>query len=188
MMSNHSKQNLCLSISVTALALCLSLAVYAQNRTRRETNVVSVCSIDLKDAPAIHGLKLGITVNEFLRVFPSAARTVNRPNAGIIGYAYNTERDVAIDVAWFLDGTLVFVGFHYPETYPTNMDTFTKQMAARFGLPASGWRNVSGVRELKCKRFTVSIGQPDYPGPGGPPYLQLTDIAGYEKFMARDKM
>jgi hypothetical protein len=184
-MSKLSKWQKCLPISSIVLSLCFFLPTYSQTqRNRRKANNTSPCALELKTAPTIHGVKLGMTVNEFLSAFPSA-REASKLKVGVQSYDFYTERGVAVDIAWFLDGNLVFVGFHYPEVYPSNMDNFTRQMAAKFGLPSVGWKNISGVREIKCKGFRVAIGRPDYPSPNGPPYLQLEDISGYGKLMAR---
>jgi len=67
-----------------ALTLFLCLPTYAQStKTRQKSTSVLPCALELKDAPTIRGIRLGMPVNEFLKMFPSATERDNsRPEVG----------------------------------------------------------------------------------------------------------
>lgn len=183
-------------LSGISLGLCFCLASYGQRtRTRQKAATISPCTLDLKDAPIIRGVRLGMPVDEFLKMFPSASERENsRPEVGAITYEVNQEENpnfadsgVELQFVWFVDEALSSIGFRYPEYEPTSIDDFVRQAAAKLGLPSVGWKNLYGNREIKCRGFNVLIGQEVFKAGIGDPYLILSDNASDAKIIAREK-
>lgn len=178
------KWQICVSISSLALSLCFFLTAHGQNKkTRRKASAASQCSLSLKDAPPIHGVKLGMTISEFLGVFPSATRSFDRN--GVIRYE-DQQNEPTISMADFLDGTLVTIHFDYRSSEPAKLDSFRRQTAARFGLPLAGWKSEYGTAELNCRGFRVTVmgglteKRLDFP------YLLLDDLTRLDEWDRRN--
>jgi hypothetical protein len=182
-------------ISVVALGLCLCLPGYGQRPPKRQkagkAEITAPCTLELKASPTIRGLRLGMPVKEFLKMFPSASESSDsKPLVGAITYEIRQEENpnfaksgVQVNLIWFVDEALSSIGFIYPEYDPVSIDDFVRQAAAKLALPAVGWNNSDGKSELKCQGFTVVIGREGEENP----YLTLTDNASDAKVKAREK-
>ena len=194
-LSKTSKWRMRLLISGIMFGLSFCIPSYGQRtRTRQKAGTIAPCTLELKDAPNIRGVRLGMPIDDFLRMFPSARERENsRHEVGAITYEVNQEENpdfansgVELQFVWFVDKALSSIGFHYPEYEPTSIDDFVRQAAAKLGLPSVGWRNSYGNRELKCKGFNVLIGREVFRAGVGAPYLILSDNDSDGKIVARE--
>lgn len=188
-----------LSVTIIGLILFFYIASFGQRvKTRPKLNSALPCSLELKDAPTIRGLSLGMALSEFLKMFPSATEnTVSRRNVGAISYDVNqeenpnfTDSDVKFNFVWFVDDKLSSLGFVYPNYEPTSITDFVRQAATKLKLPLVGWKNYDGLSNpqvLKCKDFDVMIGREMFRAGVGDPYLILSDYSGDAKIAAREK-
>jgi hypothetical protein len=179
-------------ISVVALGLCFCLPGYGQRPPRRQkAEITPPCTLERKDSPIIRGLRLGMPVKEFHKMFPSASESSDsKPAVGAINYEIHQEENpnfaksgVQVNFIWFVDEALSSIGFSYPEYEPVSIDDFVRQAAAKFALPAVGWNSSDWKSELKCQGFNVVIGREGEENP----YLTLTDNASDAKIAAREK-
>lgn len=180
-------------ISVVALGLCFCLPSYGQRpQKRQKAEITPPCTLELKDSPTIRGLRLGMPVKEFLKMFPSASEsTDSKPAIGAINYELHLEEipnfaksGVQVNFIWFVDEALSSIGFSYPEYEPVSIDDFVRQAAAKLALPSVGWNDSAWKSELKCQGFNVLIGREGVENP----YLTLTDSASDAKIEAREKV
>ena len=179
-------------ITAVALGLCFCLPGYAQRPPRRQkAEITQPCTLELKDSPTIRGLRLGMPVKEFLKMFPSASESSDsKPLVGAITYEIRQEENpnftksgVQVNLIWFVDEALSSIGFIYPEYDPVSIDDFVRQAAAKLALPSVGWNDSDWKSELKCQGFNVLIGREGVENP----YLTLTDNASDAKVKAREK-
>jgi hypothetical protein len=182
------------------LALFFCFSAYGQQRAKplRKPATPSSCTLELKDAPVIRSIRLGMSASEFLKMFPSATKRDNsRPEVGAVTYEIDSEENpnfagsgVQLNFVWFVDDELSSVGFKYPEYEPSSLNDFIRQAAAKLNLPVSGWKNSDGLsnpKTLKCKDFDVMIGREEFRAGVGDPYLILSDYSGDAKIDAREK-
>lgn len=200
-LSIPSKKQSSLFIISMALSFCFCHFTYGQPTKTLPKPFTPPCSLELKDSPTIRGIRLGMPVGEFLKMFPSATeQPYSRPEVGAITYEIDSEEEpnfagsgVILNYVWFIDGKLSSAGFKYPEYEPVSISNFIRQAAVKLNLPSVGWRNYDGSTDpeipkvLKCKDFDVTVGQERFRGGVGVPYLSLSDYSGDAKIMAREK-
>lgn len=192
-MDLRRRQRFLLTLTV-ALASSIYLPIYGQGR-RNSNNPPSVqpCALELRDAPKIRGIKLGMTIGEFLELFPSARRTPTKYDPEIREESYDVfaegEEDLAgvsINTVQFVDKKLSFVSFSYDNFAPSSAADFVRQASARLGVPATGWKAESkAIRTLTCKEFEITISTGDYGFRQENPYLLLKDNVAFAKVVAR---
>lgn len=164
---------------------------------QRRVKTTAPCVLELKDAPTIRGLRLGMALNEFLEMFPSAKAGRNsRPEVGATSYEINqaehpnfVDKSTKLDFVWFVDERLSSVGFKYPEFEPVSINDFVRQAAAKLGLPSIGWKNFDGLpnpKILRCRYFEVMIGRESFRAGIGDPYIILSDKVADAKIIARE--
>jgi hypothetical protein len=162
------------------------------------------CALTLAQAPDLRGLKLGMTVEQMLALFPGSRedneiRTVlSRPanpfgvtNLIIRPEKYSSKSKFAgirqINIA-FLDGRLsnLYAGYNGPEW--KHVDEFVTKFAEGTRLPAAdAWEAYVGMdtqlKTLKCKEFEISIFAG---GQGGDVnYVKLQDTPAQQKLKER---
>jgi hypothetical protein len=178
-------------ISVVAVGLCLCAPSYAQGLQKsKKPEIGPPCTVELKDSPTIRGLRLGMRVEEFRKMFPSADEgRESKPNVGAVNYEiYEDENPnfaksgIKVNFIWFVDGALSSLGFIYPEYEPVSLEDFVRQAATKLALPAAGWRSSDWKSELKCHGFSVLVGREGTENP----YLTLMDTVSDAKVKARE--
>lgn len=177
----------------------MPLLVFSQrSRIKNKSKITPICTLELKNAPVIRGLRLGMSKLEFLKLFPSATELENsRPEVGAISYEVNQEenpnfadKSVILNFVWFVDDKLSSLGFKYPDYEPISINDFVRQAATKLDLPLNGWGNYDGLSNpkiLKCKEFDVMIGWEMFRAGVGDPYLILSDYEGDKKITEREK-
>ena len=90
-------------------------------------------------------------------------------------------------MADFVDGTLVVIQFRY-DSESVRLDSFRRQIAARFGLPLTGWTNTyEGIAELKCRGLTITVTGGPTERRADPFVLMLEDSARMAEWEVRQK-
>jgi hypothetical protein len=164
----------------TLFALTIFLAatslVYGQSAPTQP----SQCSLKLAQSPSVRGIKLGVTAEDLLALFPgraseygamSVSQADNFPHFGVIGFdivpsRYSTKERFA-GIGYFnfviLDGRVAQFEVHYqgPPNGATwrNIDDFIAKIADAFQVPAAkNWtanQSIPSTKELKCDGFQM---------------------------------
>ena len=164
---------------ILLLATLVSLSVSANAQTTAPPNVNPTCQLALNQSPAIRGIKLGLKLDDVLRVFPGAEENewvkqalqqkTSYPNLGVIQFfispsSYSTKdqfRGINQFVFTFIDDRLAEYSVVYepPPNGPAwpRVDDWVNKIAASFNLPELGsWSTEQqGDRTLKCRDFQV---------------------------------
>jgi len=164
--------------TVFALTIFLGAAsaVYGQPAPTQP----SQCSLKLAQAPAVRGIKLGMSAEDLLAAFPGSAgedgirlslsKADNYPNFGVVGMnivpaRYSTKERFA-GIGYFnfviLDGRVAQYEVHYlpaPQG-PTwrDIDDFIAKLVEAFHVPAAkDWTPIqqSAMKDLKCDGFQL---------------------------------
>lgn len=141
------------------LLLACSSAVLAEEQAKG-------CSQTMKDSPMLLGLQLGKTEKEFLTLFPSAKIDKDHVSHGetryygwvVVPYNRPVQPVYELVAAQAVDGRLSFFSVRFRKFRPADAESFVRQAAEVFGLPAEGWKKLSeGARLLECVDFSVEV-------------------------------
>ena len=163
---------------ILLLATLVSLSVSANAQTTTTANVNPACQLALNQSPAIRGIKLGLKLDDVLRVFPGAEQNEwvkqalqqksSYPNLGVMqfsvyppGYATKDQfRGINQFYFTFIDDRLAEYSVVYaaPPSGPAwpRVDDWVNKIAGSFNLPElESWSTEQGDRTLKCRDFQV---------------------------------
>lgn len=164
------------------------------------------CTLTLASAPTINGLRLGMTADNVLALFPGSKEdgevrsALSSPPSGfgesgfLIRVAKFESRDQFAGITQIrfalLDGRVsnFFVGYNGPQ-YP-HVDRFVEKFVEGKNLPAAGqWEAYVGMdnslKVLKCTEFEIKV---FVGGKGGNlNYVDLHDLEALKKLEARKK-
>ncbi|MCA1557590.1 MAG: hypothetical protein LC731_03505, partial [Acidobacteria bacterium] len=160
--------------------------------------------LTFSEAPDIAGLRLGMTIDEVLALFPGirddakVRSSLSRPPSkfGVQGLAINPSK---YDAQWeldgitqisftFMDGLVSSLYVNYNNPVWEHVDEFVAKFSGEKGLPeADSWDAYVGMdtqlKTLKCGGFEVSLFA------GGKNvlfnYVQLTDTAAHQRLKER---
>lgn len=167
-----------------ALFFICALAAAAQD------NGCALKLAQLKQAPEMHGLRLGMTIDQVKAVVP----TLQLGGTDDIGFtttsfspdfnpqmdkaAYAGVRTVSLE---FLDGKLftLWIGFNSSFKWKT-LEDFVPGMSGALGLPASAWSSNSSKPGLECADFEINASMI-----AQGPSIRLTDKAAKELWEQR---
>jgi hypothetical protein len=157
-------------------AICTLTALSAYGQAQTALPGVSPCTLDVAQAPAIRGVKLGMTVDELLAVFPgsaenqqikrSLAEAEGNPRFGAAFFSISPtgERFAGISnyAVQAFDRRIVglYVAYEGPPNGPrwTNVDDLAEKFVESFKLPSTAnWLlDRSDIRRgLQCHGFQV---------------------------------
>jgi hypothetical protein len=166
-------------LTLATVVMMTAVCAYSQSEVAKVST--SACTLKTSQAPAVRGIKLGMSVEDLLALFPGSAaedgirlaisKADNYPNFGvvrmdIIPSRYSTkERFAGINHYNFviLDGRVAQYEVQYlpaPQG-PTwrNIDDFIARIADAFQLPAAkDWTAQAynpSTKELKCDGFQL---------------------------------
>lgn len=166
-------------LTVATVVIMTALSAYAQ--TRGGNLSVTPCTLKASQAPEVRGIKLGMTAEDLLALFPGSvseagisqavSKAPNFPSFGVVGLdivpsRYST-KDRFAGIGYFnfvvLDGRLAQYEVQYQgaPNGPTwrNLDDFVGKIADAFQLPApNNWTmNAYGAssKDLQCDGFKV---------------------------------
>jgi hypothetical protein len=135
-------------------------------------------NLNVAQAPSIGGLKLGMTIEQVLALFPGVKddaevrSSLSRPTSkfGVQSfsikpgkYSSNRNFDRVSQVAFmFLDGRVVTLSLNYAGPVWNHVDEFVAKISGETGLPAAdSWDAYVGMetqlKTLRCKDFEVSV-------------------------------
>lgn len=190
-------------LSIGLLLIGASLVSGQTNHS--STGNQSGCALTMAQAPGIGGLKLGMTAEQMLALFPGSREdsdiraALSRPaNAfGVTNFIIRPEKYASkakfagisqINVA-FLDGRIsnFYVGYNSGEW--KHVDEFVTKFSRGTSLPAPGaWEAHVGLdnqlKTLKCKNFEISI----FAGSTGTQqvnYVKMHDVEALKKLKER---
>jgi hypothetical protein len=161
-----------------AIGLLIFGAAVASGQTNEAASVNTPCALGAAQAPQINGLKLGMTVDEVLAIFPGSsedknivadrARAAGKLGAGsftIIPEKYPSKSGFAGIghlIFRYIDGRIynLRVGFIGPEW--KSVDEFIAKFADGKNLPgATAWEAAAGMetqmKTLKCSGVEISL-------------------------------
>ena len=189
-------------IILTCLTLALTIAVYSQAPTRQAAR--SNCNLTEANSPNVRGIRLGLSTDELLALFPGSAKSeeikealddAKKPGANeavCLGFApadYSTkDRFASIgSVAVVLhkgratDFTVVYIG-----TTWSNIDQWVAKLSESFGLPGSReWTpgpSETPNKVLKCNGFEIEAATA-----GGSASIRVRSEAHTKEMEARAK-
>ena len=128
------------------------------------------CKLKLAQAPAIRGIRLGMTVDQLLAVFPGSEKDealryqlsrsrFGLASAGINPSTYSSKESFlgvkGVSVSFF-DGELSFFSIVYDGPDWKTSDQFTMKVVEALKLPGiEFWRGSGDAKVLKCDGFEV---------------------------------
>ena len=158
-----------------------------------KTGLPPACNLRLKDAPALRGLRLGMSVAEV-----SARLGGLRPTLGRCGLStlYLSDRQllaagrgfegVALVRLILLDDRVVYLNVGYGREFPfKSFDEYLSTLSSSLGL-AGTWRRVAGAPDFErahamtCEGFVVAAGRI------GSLYVELHDTEAVQTLVKRD--
>lgn len=166
-------------LTLAAVVMMTALSAYSQTEVAKVSTLA--CTLKTSQAPAVRGIKLGMSAEELLALFPGSAaedgvklavsKADNYPHFGVVGMdivpsRYSTKERYA-GIGYFnfviLDGRVAQYQVHYlpaPQG-PTwrNIDDFIAKIAEAFQVPAAqywtGHEYNPGTKDLKCDGFQL---------------------------------
>lgn len=154
---------------VLLIAFMLSLVSTAGAQTSNPgASGASECKLKLAQAPVIRGIRLGMTVNEVLAVFPGAEKddalrqSLSRGSFGVTGFSVDPSKygskDKFVGVRGvsfgFLDGDLNSFSVEYSGPEFRNNEQFISRIVGPLNLPGiEFWKGAA----LVCEGFTVAV-------------------------------
>ena len=152
------------------LAIVLGTASVVPGQTPSIT--ASDCKLTVAQAPAIRGLRLGMTIDQALAVFPGAktdsdvrARLARdyfgSQSAQVMPAQYESgEKFVGVNSIYlsFLDGRLTSFSINYKGPEWKSDEQFAASVAEALNLPGVGsWKSAPNVLQLACDGFQIGV-------------------------------
>jgi hypothetical protein len=171
--------------------------------SRVEQEPASNCSLRLPASPAVNGLRLGMTPDEVVALFPGSGEDANIRSSisspdrfGGIEFTITPSKYESKDkftginqfVLRFLDGRVANIHVGYGGPAYSHVDKFVSKFAEGTSLPpADQWEAYVGMdtqlKTLRCTDFQVQVFAG---GPGGSlNYVELTDLEADKKVKDR---
>jgi len=157
------------TLLLCAIVLCVVSTSAAQTPSA-SPQVAGDCKLKLAESPIIRGIRLGMTVDQALEVFPKDSKALRmriespRFGAQLLGIdPQNTEdkenfSGVRYVHLGFLDGELNFYTISYNGPSWRNEEQFASRVAETLKLPGvDSWRTVGGRKALTCDGFQISL-------------------------------
>jgi len=162
-------------------------------RVPGKTSLPPACTLRVKDAPALRGLRLGMNVSEV-----SAHLGGLRPQLGRCGLstlyldgkqlsaAGRGFEGIALVRLIFLDDRVAYLNVGYGREFPfKSFDEYLSTLSSTLGLPGR-WRRVAGAPDFErahamtCEEFVVAAGRV------GSLYVELHDTEAVRTLVRRD--
>jgi hypothetical protein len=158
-------------VLLIAFLLSLVSTVGAQTSNTGASGA-SECKLKLAQAPVIRGIRLGMTVNEALAVFPGAEKdealrqTLSRVHFGSSGFwidpsKYGSkDKFVGVRSVSFglLDGDLNSFSVEYNGPEFRSSEQFVSRIVGPLNLPGiEFWKGGGGTGRLNCEGFAVRV-------------------------------
>lgn len=156
--------------------MILALANSAVGQTQSEVPAGAKCSLTLAQSPEVRGLKLGMSVEEVLRLFPGRSDEPSIRNAissadkefGVARFSVSTHphapeskfAGISGLSFEFLDSRLASLWVQYIGPEWRSVDEFISRLAGPFNLPGPySWEptNTGDQKILKCGGFEVRV-------------------------------
>jgi ankyrin repeat protein len=151
------------------------------------------CNLRLKDAPALRGLRLGMSVAEVSSRFGGLRPTLGRCGLSTL---YLSDRQLSSAARGFegvalvrlilLDDKVVYLNVGYGREFPfKSFDEYLSTLSSSLGLPGM-WRRVAGALDFErahamtCEGFVVAAGRV------GSLYVELHDTEAARTLVRRD--
>lgn len=167
---------------------------------------IVTCTLDMSQAPVLHGLKLGMTPDEVLALFPGSkddpemrAQLARPPSKlGTSSFVIRPERyenkaefvGITQMVVTLLDGQTSGFTIHHNGPQWTHVDNFVAKFIKGTSLPpAAHWEPYAGLddqmKKVTCADFAVTVFAG---GEGGNlNYVQMQDLEAEKKLKERAK-
>jgi hypothetical protein len=171
---------------ISIIALLFSFTTFASAQENKCTLKLS----QLKQAPELYGLRIGMTLDQVKALVPSLqpgqtddlgfATTSFSPdfNPQIDKTVYAGVRTVSLE---FLDGKLFVIWIGYTKSYKwKTLDEFVPGMSTALGLPIGPWSANSSKPLVECSDFDITASMI-----GGGPSIRITDRTAKELWEQR---
>src|SRR5688572_16691705 len=158
------------------IALVLGSVSTAAGQTGRTgASAAGECKLKLSQTPAIRGIRLGMTIDQALGLFPGSESSeeirarLAQPNFGLVstviypsnlGLKEKFEGVHSVNLG-FLDGELNFFSISYNGPHWGNEDQFATKVAEALSLPGvESWKPASGGKAIVCDGFDLMVRLP----------------------------
>ncbi|HEX8370262.1 MAG TPA: hypothetical protein VF604_17070 [Pyrinomonadaceae bacterium] len=147
------------------------------------------CRAEVKDAPALFGLKLGMSPAQAQNVFGRDLKIKNKRNGEYTFFqnfiekpAPNSLNGIRALYLRFFDGSLYQIEIFYEDSNPASpLENFINAQSAKLNLPVEAWKIKYGIAEISCGAFSLAADK------FLNPRLQLTDETTLAKVEAKRK-
>jgi hypothetical protein len=183
---NSLETKLSMMKPISILVLIFTCAIF----TPAQENKCTLKLTQLKQAPELYGLRIGMTLDQVKVVVPSLqsgpaddlgfATTSFSPdfNPQMDKVLYAGVRTVSLE---FLDGKLFLLWIGFNKTYKwKTLDEFVPGMGAALGLPAGAWPVNSPKPTVDCEDFGITAAMI-----AGAPSIRLEDTSTREVWNQR---
>jgi S1-C subfamily serine protease len=150
------------------------------------------CDLTLSNAPALRGLRLGMSASEVSAHLGSLTPKPGR--CGLSTLTVNGSRLASVRgfegvdsvAAVFLDGRAVYLMVSYGREFPfASFDEYLAALSSRLGLPrawrrAAGFEGMEEAQAMTCDGFVVAAGHV------GSSYVELHDTVAVKTLLRRD--
>ncbi len=159
---------------VLLIALVLGLVSTAVAQTSNTGGSgTNACKLKLSQAPAIRGIRLGMSVEQVLAQIPGSEADSNllarlaqdhfgQKYVNVMPGGYVTSKEKFAGTSGlnltFLDGRLLSFGVHYEGPEWNSREQFAERVAELLSLPGVGfWKARNQVFALACDGFEISV-------------------------------
>lgn len=152
----------------------------------------AACGLTLREAPALRGLRLGMSAAEASAKLGGLAPTPGRCGLSTL-YAAGSRLSAAQGFEGvgavrlvFLDGKVVYLHVAYGREFPfRSFDEYLSTLSSSLGLPlvwrrAAGYPGVEAAHAMTCDGFVVAAGRM------GVSYVELHDTGAMQTLLRRD--
>lgn len=147
------------------------------------------CNLDVSQAPAVLGLKLGMPGSELPAVFAPAIKIKpSKKSEGSLFLSF-AERPAtgdfkgvrALYVRYFKGRVYQIEIFYENDSQTTKLEDLIDRLSNELGLPATAWNTKNGRATIDCGGFTLTADAILNP------HIELTDVAGFQAFQEQSK-
>ncbi len=159
----------------------------AQRKIVALTNEIKENAADCQNAPVMRGLRLGMNINQFRVLFPSAQMVRTREQLGEVALRIINLREPRLEgigtlLTYFLDGKLYFIMIDYTGQIEwKGLDQFVEHFSKATGLRTK-WEGYLESRTLRCHSFIVKAQMND-----GKPRVIIQDRAAVLQLNKREE-
>ncbi len=182
------KTDIRMDLRKTVATLALLIACFAQ--TPAQESQCSLKIAQLKPAPELYGLRIGMTIDQVRAIVPTL-QTSGEDDMGFSTSSFSPDFNPQMDKTRFagvrtvslefLDGNLlnIWIGFNGSFKWKT-LEEFVSGISGSLGVPAEAWSGSTTKPSMDCEEMEITVSMI-----AGGPSIRLVDKAARELWEQR---